>query len=104
MIGCLLNNNDLQGLIYRRKRSRPNLSFYPSICLQGPTKTAKNFRRDSKCLDRDLIPGSPGVLTTVPQFCGCPNFLQFKSQLAPSMEFLTSRLITFKLNILTQLP
>jgi hypothetical protein len=51
-----------------RKRSWPNLRYYPSICLEGPRKTVQNLSQDSWSPGRDLNPRPPeyeaGVLTT----------------------------------------
>jgi hypothetical protein len=51
-----------------RKRSWLNLSYYPSIFLEGLRKTTKNFSQDTRSPGRDLNPGPPefeaGVLTT----------------------------------------
>jgi hypothetical protein len=51
-----------------RKRSWPNLRYYPGICLEGLTKTTKNLSQHSRSPGRDLNPGPPeyeaGVLTT----------------------------------------
>jgi hypothetical protein len=51
-----------------KKRSWPNLRYYPSICLEGLRKTTKNLSQDTRSPVRDLNPGPPeyeeGVLTT----------------------------------------
>jgi hypothetical protein len=41
-----------------RKRSWPNLRYYPGICL-GLRKTTKNLSQDSRTPGRDLNPGPP---------------------------------------------
>jgi hypothetical protein len=54
-----------------RKRSCPDLRYYPVICLEGLRKTTKNLSQDRRSLGRDLNPGPPeyeaGVLTTRPR-------------------------------------
>jgi hypothetical protein len=37
------------------------LRYYPSMCLEGLRKTAKNLSNNSWSLDRDLNPGPPEV-------------------------------------------
>jgi hypothetical protein len=50
-----------------KKRSWPNLRYFPGTCLEGLWKTMKNLNQDSQSPGRDLIPRSPeckaGVLT-----------------------------------------
>jgi hypothetical protein len=52
-----------------RKRSWPNIRYYPGNCLQGLRKTTKDLSHDSRSLVRDLNTGSPkygtGVITTL---------------------------------------
>jgi hypothetical protein len=52
---------------FERKRSWPNLRYYPNICLEGLRKTTKIPSQDSRFPGRDLNPGPPeyeaGVLT-----------------------------------------
>jgi hypothetical protein len=51
----------------RRKRSWPNLKYYPGICLEGTRKTTKSLSQDSQSPGPDLNPGPTeyeGVLTT----------------------------------------
>jgi hypothetical protein len=52
---------------FGRKRTRPNLKYYPGIRLEGLRKTTENLIHDSRCPGRDLNPGPPeyeaGVLT-----------------------------------------
>jgi hypothetical protein len=54
-----------------RKRSWPNLRYYPGICLEGLRKATKNFSQDSRSPGRDLNSGPPeyeaGMLTTRPR-------------------------------------
>jgi hypothetical protein len=51
-----------------RKRTWPNLRYYPRMCLEGLRKTTKHLSQDSRSPGRDLNPGPPeyeaGVLTT----------------------------------------
>jgi hypothetical protein len=42
-----------------RKRSWPNLRYYPYICLEGLKKTMKNLIQHSRSLSQDLSPGLP---------------------------------------------
>jgi hypothetical protein len=42
-----------------RKRSWPNLRYYPGICLEGLRKTTKNLSQDNRSPGRDLNPGPP---------------------------------------------
>jgi hypothetical protein len=55
---------------YGRKRSYPNLRYYPGILLDGLRKNMKNSQ-DSRSLGRDLNRGPPayeaGILTTRPR-------------------------------------
>jgi hypothetical protein len=44
---------------FRRKKSWPNLRYYPGICLKELRKTMKGFSQDSKFLGRDLNGGPP---------------------------------------------
>jgi hypothetical protein len=37
-----------------RKRSWPNLRYYPDICLGKVMKTKNNLNQDSWCLDGDM--------------------------------------------------
>jgi hypothetical protein len=43
---------------FGRKRSWPNLRYYPEICLEGLRKPAEKSQ-DSRFLGRDLNPGPP---------------------------------------------
>jgi hypothetical protein len=42
-----------------RKRSWPNLRYYPGICPEGLTKTMKTCSQDSWSLSQDLNLGPP---------------------------------------------
>jgi hypothetical protein len=42
-----------------RMRPRPNLRYYPSICMEGLRKTTKNLSQNSRCPGRDLNSWSP---------------------------------------------
>jgi hypothetical protein len=61
-------NNELERQLYGRKRSWPNLRFYPRICLEGLRKATKNLSQDNWSPGEDLKPGPPeyeaGMLTT----------------------------------------
>jgi hypothetical protein len=54
-----------------RKRSWPNLRYYPDICLEGLRKKTKNLSQFIRSPGRDLNPGPPEyeaeVLTTRPR-------------------------------------
>jgi hypothetical protein len=54
-----------------RKRSWPNIKYYPGIFLEKLRKTTKDLSQDMRSTDRDLNPGSvkyeAGVLTTEPR-------------------------------------
>jgi hypothetical protein len=52
-------NNELEG--YRRKRSWPNLWYYPWICLDRLRKNTKNLSQDSRSPSRYLNPGPPNA-------------------------------------------
>jgi hypothetical protein len=51
-----------------RKRSRPHLKYYRSICLEGLKKTSKDLNQDSRSSGQGLNSGSPayeaGILST----------------------------------------
>jgi hypothetical protein len=53
-----------------RKRSWPDVRYFPGICLEGVRKTTKYLSQDNRSLGRDLNLGPPeyeaGVLTTQP--------------------------------------
>jgi hypothetical protein len=42
-----------------RNRSRPNVRYYPGICLEGLKKTTKPINEDSRSLSSDLNLGPP---------------------------------------------
>jgi hypothetical protein len=52
---------------YGKKRSWPNLRYYPNICSEAPMKTMKNLGQDSRSLGWNFNPGpskyKAGMLT-----------------------------------------
>jgi hypothetical protein len=42
---------------FERKRSWPNLRYYPGIYLEGTEKITKHLSQESRCLGRDTNPG-----------------------------------------------
>jgi hypothetical protein len=63
---------------FGRKRSWPNLKYYPGICLEGPRKSEKPLSQDSRFMSRDFNPGpleyEAQVLSTEPRRFG-PYFV-----------------------------
>jgi hypothetical protein len=57
--------------VFGRKRSWPDLKYYPGSCLVGLRKTTKNFSQDSQSLGRDVnlvsLEYEAGVSTTRPR-------------------------------------
>jgi hypothetical protein len=47
---------------YGRKRSWPNLKYYPSMCLEGLRKTMKNLSQENQSLGCNLNPGPTDTL------------------------------------------
>jgi hypothetical protein len=56
----------MNGKGYSRKRSWPNLRYYPVIRLKGLKKTMKPLSRDSRSPGRDLNPVPPEYEAGVP--------------------------------------
>jgi hypothetical protein len=56
MIGLFINMN-WKG--YGRKRSCPNLSYYPGICLEGLGKITKKINQVNRSQGRDIKPRPP---------------------------------------------
>jgi hypothetical protein len=64
-------NNGLK--THRRKRSWPNLRYYPDIRLKGMRKVTKNLGLDNRCPSLGLNPLPPKYVTeTLPFESTCP--------------------------------